>query len=246
VRISADWTKRGCARMSRIARDAGARGLPRIGRDADARGSPRIARDADARGCLGSDGTRVRADSHGSDGTRICADRRGSDGTRVHADRRGSDGARMRADVRGSHATSDEARMHAGDPRIPNCNSTTRGCARIATCQRAPETAEIWTDIVVAISVLLFSLQNEKRSGCGRLWETRVLCGFSKGLWARSVRPQPRQRPQPVSIWASPRRRISSVPRRIEVKARSLTLQVFGDRLDASTDRASRLSCVTV
>jgi ligand-binding SRPBCC domain-containing protein len=28
---------------------------------------------------------------------------------------------------------------------------------------------------------------------CGRLWETRVLCGFSKELWARSVRPQLRQ-----------------------------------------------------
>ena len=33
------------------------------------------------------------------------------------------------------------------------------------------------------------SSSERKENGCGRSWETRVLCGFSKELWARSVRP---------------------------------------------------------
>jgi hypothetical protein len=30
------------------------------------------------------------------------------------------------------------------------------------------------------------------------VWETRVLCGFSKRVWTRSVRPQARRRPRPL------------------------------------------------
>jgi hypothetical protein len=44
-----------------------------------------------------------------------------------------------------------------------------------------------------AIKQLFFKTKEESGSGC--LGETRVLCGFSKELWARAVRPQFRQRP---------------------------------------------------
>ncbi len=61
-----------------------------------------------------------------------------------------------------------------------------------------------WLNFATHRSVRLSSSLLNTQDGCGRLWET-AFWRFSKSVWARSVRPQGRQRPCPLQC-ASGRR----------------------------------------